>query len=91
MDLEGRMAKMERRLDATLKIVQTGMKLLVKMQEDARQMKEDTRQMKEDTRALKKEMREGINALVAAQMRTEEKLDRFITSLGRSGANGHTR
>lgn len=54
-------------------------------------MKEGASQMKEDTRTLKKEMREGINALIAAQMRTDAKLDRFVESLGRTGANGHTR
>jgi hypothetical protein len=76
MDSDRRMDRVERRLDATLKIVQTGMKMLVKMQED--------------TRTFKKETREGISALIAAQMRSEAKLDRFITSLGRSGGNGHT-
>ena len=71
------MDRMERRLDATLKIEQTGMKMLVKMQED--------------TRELKKEMRESINALIAAQVRADARLDRFIASLGRSGMNGHSR
>ena len=89
MDLEGCTDKMERRLDATLKIVQTGMKMLVKMQEGMRGIKEETRAMKEDTRELKKEMRESINALTAAQMRSDARLDRFIASLGRGGANGH--
>jgi hypothetical protein len=77
MDLAGRMDKMERRLDATLKIVQTGMKMLVKMQEDTREFKTETRQ--------------AINALIAAQQRSDARLDRFIASLGRGGTNGHSR
>jgi hypothetical protein len=83
MNLEGRMDKMDRRLDATLKIVQTGMKMLVKMQEGMREMKEDTRQFKTETR-------QAINALIAAQQRSDARLDRFIASLGRSGTNGHS-
>ena len=83
MDLAGRMDKMERRLDATLKIVQTGMKMLVKMQEGIREMKEDTREFKAQTR-------QAINALIAAQQRSDARLDRFIASLGRGGTNGHS-
>ena len=83
MNVDGRMDKMERRLDATLKIVQTGMKMLVKMQED-------TRELKKEMREFKTENRQVIDALIAAQMRSDARLDRFIASLGRSGANGHT-
>jgi hypothetical protein len=75
---------MERRLDATLKIVQTGMKMLVKMQEDTRELKKEMREFKTETR-------QAINALIAAQMRCDARLDRFIAALGRGGGNGHSR
>ena len=79
------MDKFDRRLDATLKIVQTGMKMLVKMQKDTRELKQETREMKQETR----EMKHAINAMIAAQIRCDERLDRFIASLGKSGPNGH--
>ena len=72
MDLESRVDKLERRLDATLKLVQTGMKMLVKMQQE--------------TRDFKKETQHAINALIAAQMRTDEKLDQLAAAQKRTDA-----
>jgi hypothetical protein len=40
-NLERRMDKLERRLDATLNIVQTGMKMLVKMQQETREVRQE--------------------------------------------------
>ena len=77
MDLEPRVDKLERRLDATLKLVQTGMKMLVKMQQDSRD--------------FKKETQHAIDALIAAQMRTDAKLDRLIDALTRNRGNGRHR
>jgi len=53
-------------------------------------MQEDTRELKKEMREFKAENRQAIDALIAAQMRSDGRLDRFIASLGRSGANGHT-
>jgi len=90
------MGRTERRLDATLKIVQTGMKMLVKMQQDTREFKKEMLEFKEETRS-------GINALIAAQMRSEARQDRLdarVDQLGvrvdqlvaalRSRPNGHS-
>jgi len=77
MDLEPRVDKLERRLDATLRIVQTGMKMLVKMQQDSRD--------------FKKETQHAIDALITAQMRTDAKLDRLIDALARNRGNGSHR
>lgn len=66
------MDRVERHLDATLKIVQTGMKMLVAMQKDQREFKQETRY--------------AINALLEAQMRTESvvaEMGRSITEMGR--------
>jgi hypothetical protein len=90
MDLERRMDRMERRLDATVKIVQTGMKMLVKMEKENSE--------------FRKETREAIHALIESQMRTDAtvaklstqvkalgiKIDRFVDGF-RSGGNGSGR
>ena len=88
MDLEGRMGRTERRLDATLKIVQTGMKMLVKMQQDTRDFKKEMRDFKGEMLDFKNETQRGINALIAAQMRTDAKLDRLVDALLRTHSNG---
>ena len=90
MDLERRMDRVEKRLDATLKIVKTGMKMLVKMEEQNREFRKETRE-------FKKETREAIHALIESQMRTDAivkalgvKIDRFIEGF-RTGGNGRGR
>ena len=82
------MGRTERRLDATLKIVQTGMKLLVKMQQETREFKKEMREFKGEMREFKEETRHGINALIAAQMRTDAKLGRLVDALLRTHSNG---
>lgn len=74
------MDRVEKRLDATLKIVQTGMKMLVKMEKENSE--------------FRKETREAIHALIESQMRTDAalkalgtKIDRFVDGF-RSGGNG---
>jgi len=80
MDMDRRMDRVERRLDATLKIVQTGMKMLVKMEKENAE--------------FRKETREAIHALIESQMRTDAilkalgiKIDRFVDGFG-TGGNG---
>ena len=89
------MSRTERRLDATLKIVQTGMKLLVKMQQETRESKKEMREFKAEMREFKEETRHGINALIAAQLRSEARqdrldarVDRLVAAL-RTRSNGH--
>jgi aminocarboxymuconate-semialdehyde decarboxylase len=67
MDLERRMDRVERRLDATVKIVQTGMKLLVKMEKENSE--------------FRKETREANHALIEAQMRTDAALTHLGTNV----------
>ena len=65
------MDRVEKRLDATLKIVQTGMKMLVKMEKENSE--------------FRKETREAIHALIESQMRTDAtvvKLSTQVTALG---------
>ena len=81
------MDRVEKRLDATLKIVQTGMKMLVKMEEQNREFSKETREFAAETR-------EAIHALIESQMRTDAivkalgiKIDRFVDGF-RAGGNG---
>ena len=82
------MDRAERRLDATLKIVQTGMKTLVKTQQDTRELKKEMRDFKDEMREFKNETQRGINALIAAQMRSDVKVDRPVDALFRTRTNG---
>ena len=95
--MERRMDRVEKRLDATLKIVQTGMKMLVKMEKENSE--------------FRKETREAIHALIESQMRTDAvvsalgtqvaelgtqvkalgfKIDRLVDGFG-NGGNGYGR
>jgi len=67
MDVERRMDRVEKRLDATLKIVQTGMKMLVKMGKENAE--------------FRKETREAIHALIDSQMRTDAQLAGLATTV----------
>jgi hypothetical protein len=98
MNLEARVDRLERRLDATLKMVHAGMKMLVKMQEETRRERKENREFKIDTQhkinaLIEAQMRseESITELTAAQKRTDSKLDRLIDSLARNRSNGHSR
>jgi len=84
------MDRTERRLDATLKIVQTGMKLLVKMQQETREFKKEMLEFKDEMREFREETRRGINALIAAQMRSDARVDRLVAVL-RPRSNGNTK
>jgi hypothetical protein len=77
------MDRVEKRLDATLKIVQTGIKVLVKMEKENSE--------------FRKESRVAIHALIESQVRTDAivralgiKIDRFIDGF-RTGGNGSGR
>jgi len=85
------MDKVERRLDSTLKLVQLGMKMLVKMQQETRALQQENRALQKDTAEFRDETRRGINALIAAQMRSEAKVDRLVAALLKNRSNGHSR
>ena len=76
-EVEKRFQKIDKRLDAITKLIHVGMKLVVQIGE---RQKEIGERQKED--------RESIHALIMAQMRTDQKLDRLITALLKSGRNG---
>ena len=70
------MDRVEKRLDATLKIVQTGMKMLVKMEKENIE--------------FRKETREAIHALIEAQMRTDAVVSALGTQVTALGAQVKT-
>jgi len=79
------MDRVEKRLDATLKIVQTGMKMLVKMEKENSEFRKETREFAAETREFKKETRQAIHALIESQMRTDAvvfALGTQVTALG---------
>lgn len=53
MDGNARMDKIERRLDATTKLVKTGMRMLVKMQKEQQEFQKETREFKKEAREFK--------------------------------------
>lgn len=67
MDAEARFAKFERRLDAITKLIQTGMKMIVRIEN---QQKKTSEQQEENEHA--------IRALIETQMNTEVRLQRLI-------------
>jgi ABC-type phosphate transport system auxiliary subunit len=88
MELEKRMDRVERRIDAIAKLVQQGMKLLVQYQEENRyairalidsQQRAEARQDRADARQDRADAR---------LHRTEEMLNKLIQSWQRRGPNG---
>jgi hypothetical protein len=71
MEMEQRMDRVEKRLDATLKIVQTGMKMLVKMERENSEFRRETR--------------EAIHALIESQMRTDATVSALSTQVAELG------
>ena len=72
---DARADRFDKRLEATRKLVETGMKLLVKIEKSQAESKKDF-----DHR---------LNALLDAQKKTDQKLDRLIDFWGKRRSNGH--
>ena len=79
MTAKERLDSHDRQLAAIRKLIATGMRMLVKGQEEHAALREDHR-------ALHREVRE----LAAMQKRTEAMLQSFINSMKRGG-NGHSK
>jgi hypothetical protein len=74
----------DREIAAIRKLILTGMKMLVKSDQNLLRLEGDMSTMQREHSAFRKEMRE----LAAAQRQTERELRAFIRSL-RGGGNGH--
>jgi len=92
------MDRVEKRLDATLKIVQTGMKMLVKMEKENSEFRKEIREFAAETREFNKETREAIHALIESQMRTDAivkalgiKIDRLVDGWNSGNGSGRGR
>ena len=72
------MDKFDKRLEATRKLVEVGMKLLVKIDQKHLALSEQVRSNAEQ-----------INALTEAQRKTDRKFDRLIDSWTKRRSNGH--
>jgi hypothetical protein len=78
---EARADKFDKRLDAIRKLVETGMRMLVKIEKTQLDSKNDF-----DRRF--KELVEAQKETAAAQKKTDQKLDRLIDSWTKRGTNG---
>jgi hypothetical protein len=79
---EVRADRFDKRLEATRKLVETGMKLLVKIEKSHLETKKDFAESKKDFDRRLKE-------LLDAQKKTDLKLDRLIDFWGKRRSNGH--
>ena len=75
---DARMEKFDRRLEAMRKLVETGMRMLVKMEKGQQGLTERLNALAVD-----------VQALTAAQRRTDRKLDRLLDAWSRQRPNGH--
>jgi hypothetical protein len=92
--VDNRLDKMSKRMDATVKLIQVGMKLLVNVQKCQQEMNGKLNalvdaQQRADARMDQFDAR--MDRLAASQDRTEKTLNRFIASLTRKNKNGHRR
>ena len=80
-----RMDKFDRRLDATRKLVETGMRMLVKIEKS-----QDDLTVKLATLTVKVDaLTEKVAALTEAQRKSDRKFERFMDSLSKQRTNGH--
>jgi len=86
MTTKERLDRHDREIAAIRKLLQTGMRMLVKAEEDRAATRVDFATLRQDQIALRKEMKE----LAAMQKRTEATLQAFIESMKRGG-NGHSK
>ena len=73
--VDERMDRFDKRLDGTRKLVETGMRILIRIEKNQLESKKDF-----DHR---------MNTLVEAQKKTDLKLDRLIDSFTKRRTNGH--
>src|SRR5260370_735096 len=77
-------AKVERKQDATIKLIKTGLKILAKHDNSIKALAHSV----SETRRSVEDLRFSHQALIDAQMRTDEKLNRFIENLSKRRSNG---
>jgi chromosome segregation ATPase len=83
-------AKAEGQMAAIRKLIQTGMRMIVKQEESIREVKDTVRQLADSHKETQKELKQLAQAqkeLAVSQKVTEIKLQAFIDSL-RRGGNG---
>jgi len=90
--MDERMDKFDKRLEATLKLVQTGMKMLVKINHNVIALTEAQRKTDQKLLALTEAQRkteQNVLALTEAQRKTDRKFDRLMDSLTKRRTKGH--
>jgi predicted nucleic acid-binding Zn-ribbon protein len=79
MTTKDRLDRHDRQIAAITKLLQTGMRMLVKTQEEQTALRKEVRELTSDVRGL-----------AAMQKRTEATLQAFINTMKRGG-NGHSK
>jgi hypothetical protein len=86
MTTKERLDRRDRQIAGITKLLQTGMRMLVKTQEEVRGLAGEVRGLTVEVKGLAVE----VKGLAAVQERTEASLQAFIDSMKRSG-NGHSK
>ena len=82
------MDRIERRLDATTKLIQHGMKMLAKFQEENRKAQEENRHAIRALIDAQQRAEARQHRADARQQRTEEQLNKLIIALLKRSPNG---
>ena len=82
------MDRIERRLDATTKLLQHGMKMLAKFQDENRRAQEENRKEQEENRHAIRALIDAQQRAEIRQRRTEAQLDKLIVALLKNNPNG---
>jgi hypothetical protein len=86
MTTTDRLDRHDRQIAGITKLLQTGMRMLVKSQEEQTALRKEVRELAAEVRGLAVEVR----GLASMQKRTEATLQAFINSMKRGG-NGHAK
>ena len=85
---EARADQFDKRLDAMRKLVETGMKMLVKIEKNQLDLQKGFAESKNDFDRRLKALLEAQRETAAAQKKTDQKLDRLIDFWSKQRSNG---
>lgn len=83
--------RFERRINGLSKLVQHGMRMLVRIEKDTREFRNEIREFKDDVGKFRQEVGVSLKRLADAQAKTEKLLQKFIAAQinGRGRRSGH--
>lgn len=93
MTAKERLDRHDRQIAAITKLLKTGMRMLVKVQEEQAAQRDDQAALRKEVRAVAAEVKSvaaEVRSLAAMQKRTEASLQGLINTM-RRGTNGHSK